>query len=107
MRNPLRRAITNLFLPTARSGDASAGSAKRRHLGEGVASGMELVLPPLIFLLLGLWIDDATGLRPLFTILLFALGAAGTFCSAYYRYRARSEAEDEGKPWARRDPGRA
>ncbi len=102
MRIPLRRAITKLVLPTARgTGDASGAGEKRRHLGEGLASGLELIVPPVIFLLVGLWIDSVTGLRPLFTVVLFAFACAGTFASAYYRYRARSEAHDEGKPWTR------
>jgi len=67
---------------------------------------LELVAPAVLFALLGLWIDSALGTAPLFLLLLFAFGAAGTFASAYYRYRARSDALDAGKPWARRREAR-
>ena len=31
----------------------------------------------------------------------FVFGAVGTYANQYYRYRARSELNDEGMPWAR------
>ena len=94
MKPRLRRFVRWLFVPKkARSED--------KYRGEAFASGLELVVPTVVFTLLGLWADRSWGTAPLFVILGFVLGAVGTFASQYYRYRARSEINDEGKPWAR------
>jgi F0F1-type ATP synthase assembly protein I len=103
----LRRFVRWLFVPKA------ARSEDHKYRGEAFASGLELVVPTVLFTLLGLWADSAWGTTPLFLIVGFLLGASGTFASQYYRYRARSEINDEGKPWARSasnstsGPGRA
>ena len=50
------------------------------------------------------WVSGPTaawGTAPLFLIVGFVFGAAGTYANQYYRYRARSEINDEGKPWSR------
>lgn len=94
MRPRLRRFVRWLFVPRkARSED--------KYRGEAFASGLELVVPTVVFTLLGLWADSSFGTAPLFLILGFVFGAVGTFASQYYRYQARSEINDEGKPWAR------
>lgn len=49
--------------------------------------GFDLVLAPVIFALLGLWIDSATGTRPLFTLSLLAAGAVGAALKVYYDWR--------------------
>ena len=60
-----------------------------------------MVLVPVLFGLLGAWIDGRVGTRPLFLLALGALGAACSFASAYVRYEHRIARHDEGKPWAR------
>ena len=94
MKPRLRRIVHRIFVPKQARGD-------HKFRGEGFANGMELVVPTVLFTLLGLWLDDLTGAAPLFLLLLFVFGVAGTFVSQYYKYRARSEALDEGKPWSR------
>jgi F0F1-type ATP synthase assembly protein I len=95
----LRRFVTWLFVPKkARSND--------KYRGEAFTTGLELVVPTVVFTLLGLWADSSLGTAPLFLVVGFLLGAGGTFASQYYRYRARSEALDEGKPWSRTAGGR-
>jgi F0F1-type ATP synthase assembly protein I len=90
----LRRVLHRIFTPPKK--------AKYDQVrGEGVVHGLELVIPTVLFTLLGLWLDSALGTAPLFLIVGFLFGAAGTFASQYYRYRARSEALDQGKPWSR------
>jgi F0F1-type ATP synthase assembly protein I len=90
----LRRFVRWLFVPKAvRSED--------KYRGEAFASGLELVVPTVVFTLLGLWADSSLGTAPLFLIVGFLFGAGGTFAAQYYRYRARSEINDEGKPWSR------
>lgn len=92
MRTRLRRAIARAFKPPARG---------TRLRGEGIAGAMELVFPPVIFTLLGVWLDGMLGTGPLLAIALFFFSVAGTTVSAYYRYRATSSVLDEGKPWNR------
>lgn len=95
MKTRLRRFVRWLFVPKA------ARSDNNKYRGEAFASGLELVVPTVVFTLLGLWADSSWGTAPLFLILGFVFGAIGTYVSQYYRYRASSEAHDEGKPWAR------
>jgi F0F1-type ATP synthase assembly protein I len=83
-----------LFVP-------KAARSEDKYRGEAFASGLELVVPTVVFALLGLWADSSWGTAPLFLILGVLFGAIGTYVTQYYRYRARSEINDEGKPWAR------
>lgn len=94
MKPRLRRFVRWLFVP-------KAARSEDKYRGEAFASGLELVVPTVVLTLLGLWADSSFGTAPLFLIVGFLLGASGTFASQYYRYRARSEINDEGKPWAR------
>jgi F0F1-type ATP synthase assembly protein I len=94
----LRRFVLWLFVPRkARSED--------KYRGEAFASGLELVVPTVLFTLLGLWADRSWGTAPLFLVVGFLFGAVGTYANQYYRYRARSEMNDEGKPWSRSASG--
>lgn len=63
---------------------------------------MALVAFPALLGLLGAWIDSRTDTRPVFLLVLAALGVIGSFASAFYRYDARMAEHDEGKPWTRR-----
>jgi len=90
----LRRFVRWLFVP-------KAARSEDKYRGEAFASGLELVVPTVVFTLLGLWADSSWGTAPLFLIVGFVFGAVGTYATQYYRYRARSEINDEGKPWAR------
>jgi F0F1-type ATP synthase assembly protein I len=90
----LRRVLHRIFTPPK--------TAKWDQVrGEGVVHGLEIVIPTIVFSLLGLWADSALGTAPLFLLVGFVFGAVGTFASQYYRYKARSEALDAGKPWSR------
>ena len=100
MKPRLRRFVRWLFVP-------KAARSEDKYRGEAFASGLELVVPTVVFTLLGLWADSSLGTAPLFLIIGFVFGAGGTFASQYYRYRARSEINDEGKPWARSNPNSA
>lgn len=94
MKARLRRVLHRIFTPPK--------TAKWDQVrGEGVVHGLEIVIPTVVFTLLGVWADSALGTSPLFLIVGFLFGATGTFVSQYYRYRARSEALDHGKPWSR------
>jgi len=93
----LRRVLHRLFVPKQVRDGANAD----KHRGEGVAHGLELVVPTVVFTLLGLGLDALLGTKPLFLLIGFAWGVVGTFASQYYKYKARSEAQEVGKPWAR------
>jgi F0F1-type ATP synthase assembly protein I len=69
--------------------------------GEALSLAVGLVVTPLLFALLGWWLDRMLGTDP---VLAFAFGAVGLFgqCAhMYYSYRARIAREEEGKPWTR------
>lgn len=97
MKTRLRRVLHRLFVPKQVRDGANAD----KHRGEGVAHGLELVVPTVIFTLLGLGLDALLGTKPLFLLIGFAWGVVGTFASQYYKYKARSEAQEVGKPWSR------
>ena len=59
---------------------------------------------PLLFVLLGLWIDGRVGTRPLFTVVLGLLAVIGLGVRAYYTYKAQIERDEEGKPWLHKNP---
>ena len=71
--------------------DASAQrdlhNAFRRSSG-----GFDLVLGPVLMAMIGLWIDSSADTRPLFTLVLFALGAVGAVLKVYYEYQRGMEA---------------
>jgi F0F1-type ATP synthase assembly protein I len=94
----LRRVAHRIFVPKqVRQGS----SGDQKHRGEGLANGLELVVPTVVFTLLGLGLDSWLGTKPLFLIVGFVFGVAGTFASQWYKYQARSAALDAGQPWAR------
>ena len=70
---------------------------------DALAYSEQLAGTTVIFVLLGLWLDNSIGTRPLFTVVLGLLAAIGLGTRAYYQYRADIAREEEGKPW-RRNP---
>jgi hypothetical protein len=47
-------------------------------------------------------VDGWLGLAPLFTIVLFLFGVAGTSYMTWFRYEAEMRRVEAGKPWARK-----
>lgn len=84
-----------------RTGDGRRPKWQRGD-GDGLAQAFELVLTPLLFGLLGFFVDARLGTRPVMTAVLAAIGIAGVVSAQYYRYTARIAQQDEGKPWTRR-----
>ena len=68
---------------------------------DALAYSVQLVGTTVIFVLLGLWLDNSIGTRPLFTVALGLLAVIGQGISAYYRYMAAIAREEKGKPWTR------
>jgi F0F1-type ATP synthase assembly protein I len=58
----------------------------------------------VLFVLLGLFIDDRVGTRPLFTVAFGLLAVIGLGARAYYTYKAQIERDEEGKPWLHKNP---
>lgn len=69
--------------------------------GEGLTQGFELALTPVVFALLGLYLDGRFDTRPALTIGLAVFATAGVFLRAWYHYVARVEAFERGKAWRR------
>ncbi len=58
-----------------------------------------MVATTVIFVLIGLWIDDRVGTKPLFTVALGLLAIIGIGLRAYYTYMSQVQRDEEGKPW--------
>ena len=69
--------------------------------GNALGQAVEFAGTPLIFFLVGLWIDHRFGTAPVFAVALFLVALVGVSVSAYYRYKAAMDEAEEGKPWKR------
>jgi hypothetical protein len=73
-----------------------------RGVDDGWQQAIELTVAPVLFVLLGVWLDAKMGTRPLWTISLVLFAGAASIATAYVRFQARAAKHDEGKPWTRR-----
>ena len=94
---------------TQHASDKSDGGRPRTEggllyggFGDALAQAFEFAVIPVLFALLGLWLDARLGTRPLITVLLLAFGVIGVVAKALYAYKDKVETEEEGKPWTRR-----
>ena len=65
------------------------------------AQSIEFVVAPLLFALLGHFLDGRFGTGPVLAIAFGLLGVVGVAARSYLWYRAAIEREEEGKPWTR------
>ena len=68
----------------------------RRDINTGIGrshGGFELALTPLLFGLLGYWIDQKVGTMPLFTIGLVVIAFGGVVAKTIYVYRYQFQRE--------------
>ncbi len=72
--------------------------------GEAFSLAVEIVVTPLLFALLGWWLDGRFGTGPVLAIAFGLFGIVGQAIRIYYQYRARMEREEEGKPWTQSRP---
>ena len=72
--------------------------------GNALSQAVEFVAGPLLFALLGWFLDRLFGTGPVLAISLGLFGLAGVVARAYYTYRAAMDREEEGKPWTRSRP---
>ncbi len=82
--------------------EADQASRERQGYGDGLTQALSLVVGPLLFGLLGAFLDAKLGTQPLFLLVLGLFGLLAAVTTAYYEYRARVARHDEGKPWTRR-----
>ena len=75
---------------------------ERRGYGDALTQALTLVVAPVLFGVLGAFIDGLLDTSPLFLLTLGLVGVLGSCVTAYYEYEARIARHDEGKPWARR-----
>jgi F0F1-type ATP synthase assembly protein I len=73
----------------------------QRGLGDGFTLAVEFVAVPLVFALIGYWLDGEIGTSPVLAVAFASLGFVGVLLRTYYAYLARSAFEEEGKPWTR------
>lgn len=79
---------------------------ERRDLNKGLDTGlsraMELVLTPLIFVVIGVFIDRRFETAPVFAIALGLLALIGVSYMTWFRYEAEMREHERNAPWVRR-----
>lgn len=78
------------------------GRALNNGFGDALAQAFEFAVTPILFALLGLWLDSRYGTGHLWVVLLSILGITGVCVRTIYAYKAKVERDEEGKPWTRR-----
>ncbi len=81
---------------------ADQSAREKKGYGDGLTQALTLVVGPVLFGLLGAFLDSLLGTAPLFLLVFGLFGVLAACATAYYEYRGRMERHDEGKPWARR-----
>jgi F0F1-type ATP synthase assembly protein I len=76
--------------------------ALNNGFGDALAQAFEFAVVPILFALLGLWLDHRFDSGPLWVVVCSAFGITGVCVKTIYAYKAKVEKEEEGKPWTRR-----
>ena len=75
----------------------------RRDTWHGFSNALsrsfEMAATFALFVLLGLFVDDRIGTKPLFTVVLGLLAVIGLAVRTYYTYMDQIRRDEEGKPW--------
>lgn len=69
--------------------------------GDGLTQAVEIAVTPILFAVLGLWLDRRVGTTPVFGVALAVFAMVGVFLRAWYHYVARVDALEKGKAWKR------
>jgi hypothetical protein len=69
--------------------------------GDGLSQAVEMSVTPVLFALLGLFLDRRVGTVPLFAVGFSIFAMVGVFVKAYYVYRFKSEQEEEARRWGK------
>lgn len=76
--------------------------AINRGFGEALAQAFEFAAIPVLFAAFGWWLDDRLGTSPALIVTFAAVGFVGVCLRTVYFYLAKTQKEEEGKPWTRR-----
>lgn len=68
--------------------------------GDALSHALGVAVPPILFALLGSWLDGRYGTGHLLLVTLAVFGFVGAIVAASYGYLARCAREEAGKPWA-------
>jgi F0F1-type ATP synthase assembly protein I len=80
----------------------TANRALYGGFGNALATAFEMAAIPVLFALLGLWLDSRFGTRPVCMLTLTVLAIVGLGARSYYQYKAKMEAEEARRPtWKR------
>ena len=71
--------------------------------GDAMARAVEFAAAPVIFGVLGHWLDGRFGTSPIFLIALVLFAAAGVGVRTYYEYAARMDDIAARSPWRATD----
>ena len=74
---------------------------EKKGYGDGLSQALSLVVGPVLFGLLGAFIDSKLGTAPLFLLVFGLFGVLAACVTVFYRVPGRMERHDEGKPWTR------
>lgn len=95
------------------SGGAITDEARRsdrrdlwQGFGDGLTQAFEMAVTPILFALLGHFLDGQFGTRPILTVFLVVFAMVGAFLRTWYHYLNRVQALEDGKVWHRRAAGR-
>ena len=81
---------------------ADQSAREKSGYGDGLTQALTLVVAPVLFGLLGAFVDRLLGTGPVFLLVLGFVGGPGHLRDRLFRVQARIARHDEGKPWARR-----
>jgi F0F1-type ATP synthase assembly protein I len=82
--------------------DAADETAReQKGYGDGLTQALSLVVGPVLFGLLGWFLDTKLGTAPWLLIGFALFGILAAAVTAFYEYQGRMARHAEGKPWAR------
>ncbi|HEX9681859.1 MAG TPA: AtpZ/AtpI family protein [Acidimicrobiales bacterium] len=68
--------------------------------GNTLSRAIEMVVVPVVFALIGAWVDRILSTGPLIMILMVLFAVAGLAVRSYYAYGEDMRRQQEGAPWS-------
>jgi F0F1-type ATP synthase assembly protein I len=75
--------------------------ANWQGLGDGLSQAVEMAVTPVLFALIGLFIDDRVGTTAIFALAFAIFAMVANFVKAYYVYLYKSQQQEDKQPWAK------
>lgn len=79
--------------------DLRARRELNRGFGDTLARAFEFAVTPLLFGLLGHWVDLRLHTTPLLLLVFAGLAVAGMFVKLYYAYANAMDEQQKDRPW--------